>query len=189
MASGAGLLNEPRGSYQPTHDHGIPATLVFSGLRSNCPLWGELARFEVQLGSDDAQVGVFARFDIATAEGTGTPLVLLHGWSRWADTWWDAGYGDTLTDDYRVITIDRLGHGQSDKPHDALLYVEDAIASELSLCSPLSALIALLYGIFDGCSRCRVSGSSPSAAELPPSCVAAIRPSPVATATADANSI
>jgi len=65
------------------------------------------------------------------AEGSGTPLVLLHGWSRWADTWWDAGYGDTLTDDYRVIAIDRLGHGQSDKPHDALLYVEDEIASDI----------------------------------------------------------
>ena len=24
--------------------------------------------------------------------GAGPPLVLLNGWSRWADNWWDAGY-------------------------------------------------------------------------------------------------
>lgn len=64
-------------------------------------------------------------------EGTGAPLVLLHGWSRWADTWWDAGYGDALVDDYRVIAIDRLGHGESDKPDDPALYVEDVIVSDI----------------------------------------------------------
>ena len=64
-------------------------------------------------------------------EGVGTPLVLLHGWSRWADTWWEAGYGTALVDDYKVIAIDRLGHGESDKPHDPDLYVEDVIVSDI----------------------------------------------------------
>ena len=64
-------------------------------------------------------------------EGAGPPLVLLHGWSRWADTWWEAGYGDTLGGDYRLIAIDRLGHGESDKPHDPALYVEDLIVSDI----------------------------------------------------------
>ncbi|MDH3302909.1 MAG: hypothetical protein OES24_20610 [Acidimicrobiia bacterium] len=41
-------------------------------------------------------------------DGAGPPLVLLCGWSRWADTWWDAGYVDELSDSYRIIAIDRL---------------------------------------------------------------------------------
>ena len=65
------------------------------------------------------------------AEGAGTPLVLLCGWSRWADTWWDAGYGDRLAEEYRVIAIDRLGHGESDKPHDAAVYEPRLIVSDI----------------------------------------------------------
>src|SRR5262245_26248843 len=64
-------------------------------------------------------------------EGTGAALVLLHGWSRWADTWWEAGYGEALVNEYRVVAIDRLGHGESDKPHDPALYVEDLIVSDI----------------------------------------------------------
>ena len=65
------------------------------------------------------------------AEGAGTPLVLLCGWSRWADTWWDAGYGDRLAKEYRVIAIDRLGHGESDKPHDPAVYEPRLIVSDI----------------------------------------------------------
>lgn len=57
--------------------------------------------------------------------------MLLCGWSRWADTWWDAGYVEELAGDYRVIAIDRLGHGESDKPHDPALYREDLIVSDI----------------------------------------------------------
>jgi pimeloyl-ACP methyl ester carboxylesterase len=64
-------------------------------------------------------------------EGVGTPLMLLCGWSRWADTWWDAGYVDGLGDGYRVIAVDRLGHGESDKPHDPAQYLEHLIVSDI----------------------------------------------------------
>jgi pimeloyl-ACP methyl ester carboxylesterase len=64
-------------------------------------------------------------------EGAGPPLVLLHGWSQMADAWWEAGYGDALVDDFKVIAIDRRGHGESDKPHDAALYVESVIVSDI----------------------------------------------------------
>jgi pimeloyl-ACP methyl ester carboxylesterase len=63
--------------------------------------------------------------------GAGPPLVLLNGWSRWADNWWDAGYVDALSDTYRVIAIDRLGHGNSDKPHDPAEYLEQSIVSDI----------------------------------------------------------
>ena len=65
------------------------------------------------------------------AEGAGTPLVLLCGWTRWADTWWDAGYGDRLAEEYRVIAIDHLGHGESDKPYDAAVYEPRLIVSDI----------------------------------------------------------
>jgi pimeloyl-ACP methyl ester carboxylesterase len=65
------------------------------------------------------------------AEGNGVPLVLLCGWTRWADTWWDAGYVNGLSNDYRVIAVDRLGHGDSDKPHDPAEYLEHLIVSDI----------------------------------------------------------
>ena len=34
-------------------------------------------------------------------------------------------------DDYQVIAIDRLGHGESDKPHDPALYVEKAVVADI----------------------------------------------------------
>jgi pimeloyl-ACP methyl ester carboxylesterase len=65
------------------------------------------------------------------AEGRGTPLVLLHGWSMWADNWWDGGYADELVGEFRVIAIDFLGHGESDKPHDPDDYRDDLVVSDI----------------------------------------------------------
>jgi pimeloyl-ACP methyl ester carboxylesterase len=64
-------------------------------------------------------------------EGQGPPLVLLHGWSRWADNWWESGYVDDLASDYRLIVIDWLGHGESDKPHDPVDYREEPIVADI----------------------------------------------------------
>ena len=64
-------------------------------------------------------------------EGTGTPLVLLCGFSRWSDNWWDVGYVERLADTYRVVAIDRLGHGDSDKPHDPAEYLEHLIVADI----------------------------------------------------------
>ncbi|HQY13732.1 MAG: alpha/beta hydrolase [Ilumatobacteraceae bacterium] len=64
-------------------------------------------------------------------EGDGAPLLLLCGWSRWADTWWDAGYVGGLGEGYRVIAVDRLGHGESDKPHDPAEYLEQLIVADI----------------------------------------------------------
>lgn len=52
-------------------------------------------------------------------EGEGFPLLLLGGLSQWADQWWDFGYADLLGDRFRLIAVDRLGHGESDKPHES----------------------------------------------------------------------
>lgn len=71
-------------------------------------------------------------FDISyRVDGEGPPLLLLHGWSRWADDWWEAGYGEKLASDYRVISVDWIGHGESDKPHDPADYREAPISADL----------------------------------------------------------
>ncbi len=48
-------------------------------------------------------------------EGSGPPLILLHGLSGSCDTWRESGYVDALRDDYQLILIDSRGHGKSDK--------------------------------------------------------------------------
>src|SRR5262245_42516828 len=56
-------------------------------------------------------------------QGSGPPVVLLHGFSGSLDTGWvETGVLPTLATDYRVIAFDSRGHGQSDKPHDPKSY-------------------------------------------------------------------
>jgi len=67
------------------------------------------------------------------ADGQGAPLLLLRGGSMWADSWWDAGDAEELVDRYRMIAIDFLGHGHSDKSYDPAdhhghLVVSDVVA-------------------------------------------------------------
>ena len=64
-------------------------------------------------------------------EGAGVPLLLLCGRSRWADTWWDAGYVEALSEAYPVIAVDPLGHGESDKPHDPGEYFLQSLVSDI----------------------------------------------------------
>jgi pimeloyl-ACP methyl ester carboxylesterase len=55
-------------------------------------------------------------------EGTGPPLVLLHGFSLSLHDWYEAGYVAALEDEYRLILVDARGHGASDKPHEPDAY-------------------------------------------------------------------
>ena len=50
-------------------------------------------------------------------EGTGPPVVIVHGFSDSLVDWYEAGYVEALRDDYRLVMIDCRGHGLSDKPH------------------------------------------------------------------------
>ncbi|MEM9921359.1 MAG: alpha/beta hydrolase [Bacteroidota bacterium] len=49
-------------------------------------------------------------------EGQGEPLIFLHGWPTNAQLW--KPQVEALKKDYKVITLDWLGFGQSDKPTD-----------------------------------------------------------------------
>ncbi|MYD51765.1 MAG: alpha/beta fold hydrolase [Dehalococcoidia bacterium] len=55
-------------------------------------------------------------------EGTGPPLVLLHGFGVSGDAWRTGGHVEALSDRFQVITMDARGHGRSDKPHDLAAY-------------------------------------------------------------------
>jgi pimeloyl-ACP methyl ester carboxylesterase len=57
-----------------------------------------------------------------STSGRGPAVLLVCGLSQWAGQWHDLGYVDALAGQFRVITFDVLGHGDSDKPHDVGAY-------------------------------------------------------------------
>ncbi len=73
-------------------------------------------------------------------EGTGPPLVLVHGGSTNLNWWKRDGYiawqhldsyVDSLRGDYQLILIDPRGHGKSDKPRDPEAYSKQTIAMDI----------------------------------------------------------
>ncbi len=68
-----------------------------------------------------------------TDEGTGEPVILLHGFAANTDLNWRLpGLVQELASEFRVVGLDLRGHGLSGKPHDPTRYgrsmVEDVIA-------------------------------------------------------------
>ena len=66
--------------------------------------------------------------------GEGPPVVLVHGFGsskeqNWKSTGW---YGSLTEAGFSVIAIDNRGHGESDKPHDPLLYHHDRMAEDVA---------------------------------------------------------
>jgi pimeloyl-ACP methyl ester carboxylesterase len=55
-------------------------------------------------------------------EGDGPPLVLIPGLTQSLQRWVDRGYVEHFAGSFRVIALDPLGHGESDKPHEAGAY-------------------------------------------------------------------
>ena len=65
--------------------------------------------------------------------GEGSPVVLVHGFgSSRAQNWRSTGWYGALTEaGHSVLAIDCRGHGESDKPHDPLLYHHDRMAEDV----------------------------------------------------------
>ncbi len=79
---------------------------------------------------------IFTSFDgvkiYYEVEGTGAPVVLIHGFIVNGETWKKTAlYKDLLNDGYRVITLDMRGNGKSDKPHNPEAYQNDAEAKDI----------------------------------------------------------
>ncbi len=65
--------------------------------------------------------------------GDGRPVVLVHGWPLSGASW--SAQVPALTDaGYRVVTYDRRGFGESDKPGDASGYDYDTLTGDLAPC-------------------------------------------------------
>lgn len=65
--------------------------------------------------------------------GEGPPVVLVHGFGssrvqNWKSTGW---YGSLAEAGFSVLAIDCRGHGESDKPHDPLMYHHDRMAEDV----------------------------------------------------------
>ena len=60
-----------------------------------------------------------------TAGGTGSPVLLIHGLSRYVEDWLSSF--NALSGEHQVYALDLLGHGRTDKPSGAS-YGLDALA-------------------------------------------------------------
>jgi len=68
-------------------------------------------------------------FEVA---GEGPAVLLQHGLLSRRRTWHDNGLVAALAPEFRVVTVDSLGHGDSDKPADPRAYCRDARADDLA---------------------------------------------------------
>ncbi len=64
--------------------------------------------------------------------GSGSPLVLQHGFFWSLDGWKRVGYVDALKDNHQLILIDARGHGRSDKPHGSDAYQLEYLVSDVT---------------------------------------------------------
>jgi pimeloyl-ACP methyl ester carboxylesterase len=67
-----------------------------------------------------------------TVEGEGPLVVLQHGLFMDAASWKANGVVDALAGRHRVVCVDSLGHGFSDKPADPALYAQAQRAGDLA---------------------------------------------------------
>ena len=63
--------------------------------------------------------------------GAGSPVVLVPGFMQSATDYRQAGYVERLAATWRVLIVDPLGHGQSDKPHEAAAYRAPDVAADV----------------------------------------------------------
>lgn len=87
----------------------------------------------------DPEVRRFTSFDgvelAYTEEGSGDPVVLLHGFAADSTVNWDRSTVPQalVAAGRRVVRLDARGHGRSDKPHDTSAYAGGAMATDLDL--------------------------------------------------------
>ena len=64
--------------------------------------------------------------------GEGPPVLLQHGLFSGRATWEANGFVAALAPEFTVVTVDSLGHGDSDKPAEPAPYRRDARADDLA---------------------------------------------------------
>jgi pimeloyl-ACP methyl ester carboxylesterase len=66
-----------------------------------------------------------------SVEGTGPPLVLLHGGMGSKQDWSTYGYIQALKDNHTLIAIDHRGHGESGKPTNPEAYYIEVLINDI----------------------------------------------------------
>ncbi|MEZ5243892.1 MAG: alpha/beta fold hydrolase [Acidimicrobiales bacterium] len=64
-------------------------------------------------------------------DGEGPLIVMIPARLQSAEFWNSLGYAASVLDSHRVITVDKLGHGQSDGPTDPAAYEPEALVRQL----------------------------------------------------------
>lgn len=83
--------------------------------------------------------------------GAGPAIVLLHGGGGYRQEWHDVGYVQRLQNDFRVITMDLRGHGESSKPVDPGAYTTDHMEQDiLSVADACGVKRFILWGMSFG---------------------------------------
>lgn len=79
-------------------------------------------------------------------QGSGEPIVLVHGITDTVAVWVARGILANLAKDYRVIALDQRGHGKSGKPHDPKQYGREMGLDIIRLLDHLSIRRAHIVG-------------------------------------------
>lgn len=64
-------------------------------------------------------------------QGTGPPLILIHGGGQTRRSWNERGYVDRLGKSFTIITLDQRGSGDSDKPAAIEAYALDRVLADV----------------------------------------------------------
>jgi pimeloyl-ACP methyl ester carboxylesterase len=86
-------------------------------------------------------------------EGTGEPVVLIHGWMADSSMWGRDDSGNAKLkgqEGFRLIALDCRGHGKSDKPHDPEKYGPEMATDVVRLLDHLKIEKAHLIGYSSG---------------------------------------
>lgn len=85
-------------------------------------------------------------------DGSGPPLVMLHGLSDSIESWYEFGYVKRLREEFQLILIEPRGHGNSDKPHESSAYDLKLMAGDvLAVIDELRLKQVYFYGYSMGC--------------------------------------
>jgi pimeloyl-ACP methyl ester carboxylesterase len=116
-------------------------------------------------------------------EGSGLPLVLLHGGYTSSELWRLRGWVESLREERQLILVDLRGHGLSDKPHDPAAYRISLLASDvLAILDDLGITSTAVCGFSLGAGAAlRLAASHPGRVDA----VAAIGSDPAAVGFAD----
>lgn len=73
--------------------------------------------------------GVWIHYEV---DGSGPPVLLMHGMGGSTRNWVRAGYPDALRNELQLILIDARGCGASGKPHDPEAYSREAKTADVA---------------------------------------------------------